>query len=68
MGLEPERMDIGKTCGVEGSPHKGEEIIEITRFAADFGGRANPKELVCRYYQECYLMDIKCAYTERIDI
>jgi hypothetical protein len=68
MGLEPERMDTGKTCEVDGSPHKGEEIIEISRYPADFGGIADPKERVCRYYQECYLMDVKCGYTEKIDI
>jgi hypothetical protein len=68
MESAPQRKDSGRKCDVEGSPHKGEEIIEISRFPADFRGPADPKELVCRYYQECYLMDLKCSYTQKIEI
>ncbi len=48
-------VKTGRKCEIEGSSHKGEDIIEKGEFAESFGAIEESRKLLCQYYQGCYI-------------
>jgi hypothetical protein len=61
-----DRINKGVKCEIEGSPHKGEPIIEMKQLIDDYGIKEMISGGPCQYYLECAAVNVRCKYTKMI--